>query len=332
MSERLRNLIVVAAVAVMAGVLVALVATNPSDTDRAQSIGDRIRCPVCQGESIGDSPSQMAQDMMALIAERVADGQSDQAIIDELLSSYSGAVLLDPPVAGSTLVLWLAPLAALIVGGIVIIWWRGHPRDEAETAQPSRGRGRLWPLLALVAAFATIVVVAGFFLQDRDGPASGVANLDGQDLSDVSNETMEAVIAANSDNPLVDGMRLALAERYFEAGDYRSAFPQYLAVAESAQADDQQVLTALVRLGWMAWDGNEEAEAAIGLFDQALAIDPASTTALYLKGEVLWCGTDRPGEAADMFQAVLSDPDLPDESRTTVQADLDAVSAGEECK
>jgi cytochrome c-type biogenesis protein CcmH len=330
MSERLRNLITVALIAVMAVALVVLVVTNPSDPDRIQSIGSRIKCPVCQGESIANSPSTMARDMLDLVAERVAEGRTDQEIINELLGSFSGAVLLDPPATGPTLVLWLTPVAALIFGVGVILWWRRHP-PQVTTAETDAGTRRLAPLMILAVAFGAIVVVAGFFLQDRGGPASGVAAIDTENLDDVSNETMEAVIAAHADHPQVDGMRLALAERYFQEGEFRTAFPHFLAVADSPIASDSQVVTALVRLAWMAWEGNDEVDAAIGLLDQALAIDDGSAPALYLKGQVLWCGSNAFEESAGLFQQILADPELPDESRQTVQDDLDAVNAGTAC-
>ncbi|HET9260220.1 MAG TPA: cytochrome c-type biogenesis protein CcmH [Acidimicrobiia bacterium] len=332
MSERSRSIVIGCLLAVMTVALVALVVTAPSDVDRVETIGEQIKCPVCQGESIANSPSQMARDMMTLVSERVASGQSDEAIIDELLASYSGAVLLDPPASGATLVLWLAPLAAVGLGAVVIVWWRRHPREEvaAETERTDR-KSRLVTPMVLGLSFAVIVVVAGFFLQERSGPATGVADLAGQDLDDVSNETMEAVIAANADDPQIDGMRLALAERYYEEGDYRAAFPHFLEVAGSATATDPQAVTALIRLGWMAWDGNAEAEAAIGLFDQALAIDASSSTALYLKGQVLWCGTEDNESAAALFEQVLADPDLSEEARQRVSADLDRVDSGATC-
>lgn len=331
MSERFRNILIVVLMIAMGVALAVLVATSPTETDRVETIGGQIKCPVCQGESILNSPSEMARDMMGLVAERVADGNSDQSIIDELLASYSGAVLLDPPASGATLFLWLAPALALVVGGIVIVWWKRHPTTATETPETPSRRRRVAPLLILGLAFAAIVGVAGAFLQDRAGPASGVADIGETDLDDVSNETMEAVIAANVDHPQVDGMRLALAERYFEAGDYRSAFPQYLAVAESGNASDSQAVTALVRLGWMAWEGNSEAEAAIGLFDQALAIDATSATARYLKGRVLWCGSNDPDAAVALFNLILEDPELPEQSRAQVEDDLDTIDEGGAC-
>ncbi|MGB7861017.1 MAG: cytochrome c-type biogenesis protein CcmH [Acidimicrobiia bacterium] len=335
MPERTRNITFGAAIVAMLILLVGLIVTNPTQADRVASLGSRIKCPVCQGESIANSPAQMARDMMTLVDLRVSEGVSDQVIVDELLASYSGAVLLDPPPSGQTLLLWLAPFAALIVGAVVILWWKTHPQksqtpDEgAEVGRPKRRT--LVGGLILVGAFAAVSIAAGFFLQDPSGATSGVAQVAAEDLDSVSNETMEAVIAANLDNPQINGMRLALAERYYEAGDYRSAFPHYLAVAEDADATEDEAVAALVRLGWMAWDGNGAVDAAIGLFDQALAIDGASPTARYLKGQVLWCGLVDPAAAAELFTSVLADDDLPESSRTRVQADLDAVSAGESC-
>lgn len=326
MSERVRNWITIALIAVMAVALAVLVLTDPTDADRVQSIGSKIKCPVCQGESIANSPAQMAQDMLALVGARVDEGRSDDEIIDELLSSFSGAVLLDPPVSGSTLWLWVAPGIAILLGVAVIASWR-RPTDSTEVKPPPR----TLPIIGLAVAFAVIAVGAALSLQDNPTPASGVAGMEIEELDDVSNETMEAVIAANADNPQINGMRLALAERYYELGDYRSAFPHYLQVAESDIATDDEVVAALVRLGWMAWDGNGEVDAAVSLFDEALAIDAKSTTALYLKGQVLWCGASDFDSAAELFGDVLSDSSLQDDSRDLVQQDLDAVMAGIAC-
>ena len=331
MPERARNILTVTVIAVMGLALLLLTSTRPAALDRVEEIGSRIKCPVCQGESIANSPSPMAEDMMDLVSERVAAGVSDQEIIDELLGSYSGAVLLDPPIAGSTLVLWLAPLAALAAGVGVILWWQRHPGSDPATVEPLPGRSRARLVIGgvvLLLAFAGIVVVAGNSLQDRPATAAGAADLEGQDLSQVSNETMEAVVAAN---PEVIGMRLALAERYFEVGDYRSAFPHYLAVAEDAEATRGEAITALVRLSWMAFDGNGEVETATNLVDQALAIDPRSTVALYVKAQVRWCGAGETDEAIGIFERLLADPDLDPDTRARIASDLESARAGAGC-
>jgi cytochrome c-type biogenesis protein CcmH len=333
MSERTRNIVSAGFIVTLTITLVFLVSTRPATVDRVDEIGSRIKCPVCQGESIANSPSQMAEDMMDLVAERVAAGVPDQEIIDELLGSYSGAVLLDPPISGSTLVLWLAPVAALVLGIVVILWWRRHPgRAPDQPAVTDRSRARLIAGgVFLVLVFAGVVVVAANSLQDRPAAAAGAADLGEDDLSDVSNETMEAVIAANPDDPQINGMHLALAERYFEAGDYRSAFPHYLEVAEDPKATDPEAITALVRLGWMAFDGNGEVGTATRLIDEAIAIDPDSQLARYVRARVLWCGSRDAEEAADIFEGLLADPELAPETRAQVESDLESARAGEPC-
>ncbi len=333
MSERLRNIVLIAIIATMAVLLVATVSTRPASEDRVGALGSQIKCPVCQGESIADSPSQMARDMMDLVAERVDRGFSDEAIIDELLASYSGAVLLDPPVSGATLALWLAPVVAIAIGATVIVWWRRHPGDESTLeakGAPSRRR-LLIGAIVLIGAFAGVVVVSANSLQEREGASAGVADLDDQDLSEVSNETLEAVIEANLDHPQINGMRLALAARYYDAGDYRSAFPHYLAVAEDVTATGSEAVTSLVRLGWMAYNGNGEVETANRLLDQALEIEPGSQIALYLKATVIWCGEGDSETATTILVTLLADPDLAEESRIQIEADLARASGNEAC-
>lgn len=333
MSERTKNLVYAVAIATLVGVAGALVATNPGEADRVQALGARIKCPVCQGEAIVDSPAPMARDMMSLVETRVASGATDQEIVDELVASFGSSVLLDPQASANTLLLWIAPAVATLAGVLVILWWQRHPgTDEPASPRPSTTK-RSWIITAgvLGLTLGAIVVLAGGFLGERSSPASGAADVEVADLDSVSNETMESVIAANSDHPQINGMRLALAERYLASGQYRQAFPHYLAVADADNATSDEAVTALMRLGWMAWDGNGAADAAIGMFDQALLIEPSSATVLYLKGQVLWCGRDDLAGAASLFEEVLSQDDLPASSRSAVSDDLEAVHAGRSC-
>lgn len=341
MSESVRNRlawIVTAALAVFVLVLT-LTAPDP-DEDRARALGSLIRCPVCQGESIADSPSQTARDMMNLIQQRIDQGLSDEQIIDELLASYSGALLLDPPIGGATLWVWLAPIGALVVG-LVLIARRvrptaevapGVPPSEMIVIRPPRSRRRLAiGAMALLLAGAGALVAVGQFRQERadDDLFSGIAGGE-VDPDSISNETLEAVIAANLDNPDIGGMRLALANRYFEERNYQKAFPHYQAVLDGT-ATPIQAAEAYTRLGWMVYDGNGEVDLGISLIDNALEIAPGDPFALYLKGRVLWCGRDDNDAAVSLFEEVLASSALDDAVREQVAADLVAASAGDEC-
>ncbi|MCZ6456204.1 MAG: hypothetical protein O6650_03040, partial [Actinobacteria bacterium] len=60
-------------------------------------------------------------------------------------------------------------------------------------------------------------------------------------------------------------------------------------------------------------------------------IDSASTTAMFLKGQVLWCGAGDTEAAAGLFSDVLADPRLSDDSKALVGSRLEAVTSGESC-
>ncbi len=344
MSESFRNRlawIVTAALAIFV-VVYTLTAPEPNE-DRARALGSLIRCPVCQGESIADSPSQSARNMMDLILQRIDEGLTDEQIVDELLASYSGALLLDPPIGGATLWVWLAPIAAFAIG-LVLIARRVRPSPEVSpvvapvsepivSTRPPRSRPRLMiGAVALVLAGAGALVAVGQFRQDRAGDDlfSGIAG-GAVDPDSISNETMEAVIAANLDNPEIAGMRLALAKRYFEDRNYQKAFPHYQAVLESSPSPIEAA-EAYTRLGWMVYDGNGEVDLGLSLIDDALEITPDDPLALYLKGRVVWCGKRDNDGASELFSRVLASPGIDDEIRSQVESDLAGVSSGETCQ
>ena len=117
-SARLRLLLTLA---LAAFVVIGTATADPPAEDRAREIGSLIRCPVCEGEAIADSPSALAEDMMDLVRTRIDEGLSDQQIIDELIASYSGAQLLDPPLSWETAALWLIPSLAGAVGVVAAV-------------------------------------------------------------------------------------------------------------------------------------------------------------------------------------------------------------------
>jgi cytochrome c-type biogenesis protein CcmH len=105
---------------------------NASPEDRVASIGAVIRCPVCQGEAIIDSPAETAAVMMDIVEEKVAAGETDQQIIQYFEERYGAGILLDPPFAGKTIMVWIAPLLAL-GGGIWMILSRRRKPDSVES-------------------------------------------------------------------------------------------------------------------------------------------------------------------------------------------------------
>jgi cytochrome c-type biogenesis protein CcmH len=89
--------------------------------DRTDRIASELRCPVCQGLSAKDSPTDTARAMRTLVAQRVAEGRSDDEIREEFRRSYGDWVFLSPPLAGAGGLVWLVPLLLVGVGAAIAI-------------------------------------------------------------------------------------------------------------------------------------------------------------------------------------------------------------------
>ena len=95
------------------------VLSDPALEARARTLSAELRCMVCQNQSIDDSDAPLARDLRILLRERISAGDSDTQVIDFLVARYGDFILLRPPVAWNTALLWLAPPAVLLIGGIV---------------------------------------------------------------------------------------------------------------------------------------------------------------------------------------------------------------------
>jgi cytochrome c-type biogenesis protein CcmH len=93
---------------------------DPVKEARVQKLGKALRCAVCQGVSISDSPASMARAQLDTVRELVAEGKTDEEIVAYFVERYGEWVLLEPPKHGFNWLVWLGPLA-LVVGGFFII-------------------------------------------------------------------------------------------------------------------------------------------------------------------------------------------------------------------
>lgn len=88
----------------------------PGLDEQVRAVASRLRCPVCQNESVADSPSELAAQMRRLIRTRLEEGQSPDAIVAYFVSRYGEWILLDPPRRGLGWILWTAPAVILLLG------------------------------------------------------------------------------------------------------------------------------------------------------------------------------------------------------------------------
>ena len=129
-----------AALLLIASLSVPAVLADESDADalyaRQSRLADQLDCPVCQGQSVKESNAPLAQQMRALINEKIADGASDEEIFDFFETRYGVGVLRDPPKQGLALGVWLGPIVAAAAGvlavGVVLLRRRPQPVPKAD--------------------------------------------------------------------------------------------------------------------------------------------------------------------------------------------------------
>ena len=88
--------------------------------DRFNQLTLELRCLVCQNQNLADSDAQLAHDLRAEVHEMLVAGKSDDEIKQFMVERYGDFVLYRPPVQKNTYLLWLAPMALLLIGGVVL--------------------------------------------------------------------------------------------------------------------------------------------------------------------------------------------------------------------
>src|SRR5262245_63057205 len=110
---------------------------KPVSEEVVHDIAVQLRCVVCQNLSVADSPSEMASQMRAIIRERLAAGESPADVQRYFVDRYGEWILLSPPRRGFNLLVWLLPLAAVVVGVAAtsaLVWRWTHRRRGLRTA------------------------------------------------------------------------------------------------------------------------------------------------------------------------------------------------------
>jgi cytochrome c-type biogenesis protein CcmH len=92
--------------------------TDPALEARARGISQKLRCVVCQNQSIDDSNAPLAHDLRILVRERLTAGDTDAQATRFMVERYGNFVLLRPPFQLDTLILWFGPAVLLIIAGL----------------------------------------------------------------------------------------------------------------------------------------------------------------------------------------------------------------------
>jgi cytochrome c-type biogenesis protein CcmH len=83
-------------------------------------VATQLRCPVCQGLSIQDSPSELAQQMRSVVRDQLAAGKTPDEVKAYFVSKYGEWILLAPKPRGFNLIAYAVPILVVGCGGVVI--------------------------------------------------------------------------------------------------------------------------------------------------------------------------------------------------------------------
>jgi cytochrome c-type biogenesis protein CcmH len=108
---------------------------DPNLEARARHLSEELRCMVCQNQSIDDSAAPLARDLRLLVRERLTKGDSDNQVLNYLVSRYGEDVLLKPRFELHNLLLWGLPPFALVIG-MIALFVTARRRQTADLQVP----------------------------------------------------------------------------------------------------------------------------------------------------------------------------------------------------
>jgi tetratricopeptide (TPR) repeat protein len=250
-----------------------------------------------------------------VLEERRDQALRDLAEVDE----QRAAGELDDETADRLTRLYEADLAAVLAELDAV------PSGDGRSGPSRRTLVGIGVSLAAVVAVAVLVATAveprppgglvtgGVATEAVAGGPSG-----GRDLSTVSNEEMEAVIA---ENPTVVPMRLALVERYLREGQLEEAQRHSAEALEHDPATDDRA-RALRYLGWTTALLGDPANGAV-LLERSLELVPGNLDGLWFLANVRLEGLGDPAGAVPLLERLLAADEVPQAQRARIQEALD---------
>ncbi len=143
MKKRRALLLAIGTVTVLAAIWsIVLLSSPPAETldQRVIDVASQLKCPVCQGESVADSPALISQQMRAVIRQQLSQGRSEQQVISYFVDRYGSGILWSPPRQGFTLIAWIVPPAFLLLGAItMLLVLRGWQRTAKSPSNDGEG-------------------------------------------------------------------------------------------------------------------------------------------------------------------------------------------------
>ena len=115
--------------------------------EEAQQLYRSLMCPICPGQTIDQSSSELSTQMRLLVRQKLEQGETREEILLFFVERYGEAVLAEPDKSGFNLIVWVIPFLVILAGGIllwVIIrrWVPGKPELAVEQPSPAEDGGQ----------------------------------------------------------------------------------------------------------------------------------------------------------------------------------------------
>jgi len=121
---------------------------SPQQQTEFRELISKLRCLVCQNESLAGSQAELAQDLRNEVYKMMRAGQSQDQILDFLVARYGDFVLYDPPLKPSTYVLWFGPFVLIGIGAVFMVRALLRKKATPDAGISDDDRQRLQDLLA----------------------------------------------------------------------------------------------------------------------------------------------------------------------------------------
>lgn len=112
------------------------VAAQQEMSPKALEIANELNCPICEGQSVRDSNSQLARDMRDRIQIMLDEGHSEQEIKDYFVDRYGVGILREPPKDGFFMTLWWMPVIGVAIGALVLGTFVTQRKSRATKGSP----------------------------------------------------------------------------------------------------------------------------------------------------------------------------------------------------
>ena len=322
--------------------------SKPSLDSQVNHIGSELKCPVCNGETVAQSQASEAVQIRAQIRQELVQGESADQIINGLVNSFGPGILEKPPAQGVSLLVWVLPVAGVIVGagGLLLAFrrWRlpegggsgaqsvspalspspasgASASDEvgdsvvgaAPAAVPRRRRrpGRLGKVVIASAGGVLVIGGTAWALAASTGHRLPGEEISGQALgADRVNADLLAAHAAEQKNDVVGAMK------HYQ--DVLSAQPNQI--------------EALAGEGWLLAQTEQPAllQRGLALLQQAENVQPTYGPAHVYRGAALYIEGDYAGSIPELQWYLNHNPDpqlVPWVTKTLSDAKAKAASA-----